>query len=125
MAKGSAGHVTQILGAVVDVEFPTEQLPEIYNAVEIEREGQQSLILEVQQHMSNDVVRTVAMDATEGLQRGAIAVDTGAPISVPVGPPTLGRIFNVLGRPVDKGEPVVTDTYYPIHRSAPEFKDQV
>jgi F-type H+/Na+-transporting ATPase subunit beta len=125
MTKGIAGRVTQVMGAVVDVEFPAEQLPEIYHAVEIEREGQESLILEVQQHMSNDVVRTVAMDATEGLRRGTLAVDTGAPISVPVGPPTLGRIFNVLGRPVDKGGPVVTDTYYPIHRAAPEFKDQV
>jgi F-type H+-transporting ATPase subunit beta len=113
------------MGAVVDVEFPAEQLPEIYHAVEIDREGQASLVLEVQQHLSNAIVRTVAMDATEGLRRGAIVVDTGAPISVPVGPPTLGRIFNVLGRPVDKGEPVVADTYYPIHRPAPEFKDQV
>jgi F-type H+-transporting ATPase subunit beta len=125
MTKGIAGHVVQVMGAVVDVEFPSEQLPEIYHAVEVEREGQESLILEVQQHMSNDIVRTVAMDATDGLRRGAVVVDTGAPISVPVGPPTLGRIFNVLGRPVDKGGPVEADTYYPIHRPAPEFKDQV
>lgn len=125
MTKGIAGHVVQVMGAVVDVEFPAEQLPEIYHAVEIQRDGQESLILEVQQHMSDDIVRTVAMDATEGLRRGAVAVDTGAPISVPVGPPTLGRIFNVLGRPVDKRGPVEADTYYPIHRSAPEFKDQV
>jgi F-type H+-transporting ATPase subunit beta len=128
MAKGTQGRITQVMGAVVDVKFPTGQLPEIYYALEIEREGTDSLILEVQQHMSNDVVRTVAMDATEGLRRGQIATNTGAPIMVPVGPSTLGRIFNVLGRPVDDLEkfgPVKADTYYPIHRRAPEFKDQV
>lgn len=125
MAKGATGRVVQVLGAVVDVEFPPEQLPEIFAAVEIEREGQDSLILEVQQHLGNDVVRTVAMDATDGLRRGAIAVNTGAPISVPVGPASLGRIFNVLGRPVDNLGPAKAEKYYPIHRSAPEFKDQV
>jgi F-type H+-transporting ATPase subunit beta len=126
MAKGTPGHVVQVMGAVVDVEFPSEQLPEIYNALEIEREGdQESLILEVQQHRSNDIVRTVAMDATDGLRRGQVALDTGAPISIPVGPSALGRIFNVLGRPVDGLGPVESDTYYPIHRPAPEFKDQV
>jgi F-type H+-transporting ATPase subunit beta len=114
------------MGAVVDVEFPTDELPEIYHALEIEREGdQESLVLEVQQHMSNDIVRTVAMDATDGLRRGQAVIDTGAAISVPVGPATLGRIFNVLGRPVDNQGPVEADTYYPIHRPAPEFKDQV
>lgn len=125
MTKGTVGRVVQVLGAVVDVKFPSEQLPEIYHAIEVEREGQESLILEVQQHMSNDIVRTVAMDATDGLRRGQPAIDTGAPISVPVGPPSLGRIFNVLGRPVDNLGPVESDTYYPIHRPAPEFKDQV
>jgi F-type H+-transporting ATPase subunit beta len=126
MAKGTAGRVTQVMGAVVDVEFPTDELPEIYHALEIEREGdQESLILEVQQHRSNDIVRTVAMDATDGLRRGQAVIDTGAAISVPVGPATLGRIFNVLGRPVDNQGPVEADTYYPIHRPAPEFKDQV
>ena len=125
MTKGTAGRIVQVMGAVVDVEFPSEELPEIYHAVEIEREGQESLVLEVQQHMGNDVVRTVAMDATDGLRRGQLAFDTGAPISVPVGPPSLGRIFNVLGRPVDNLGPVESDTYYPIHRPAPEFKDQV
>jgi len=125
MAKGTAGRVEQVLGAVVDVKFPTEQLPEIYYALEIEREDRETLVLEVQQHMSNDVVRTVAMDATDGLRRGQMAIDTGAAISVPVGPASLGRIFNVLGRPVDNQGPVESDTYYPIHRPAPEFKDQV
>ena len=125
MAKGTAGRVTQVMGAVVDVEFPTGNLPQIYDAVEIMREGQDSLVLEVQQHMGNDVVRTVAMDATDGLRRGEIVYSTGAPISVPVGPPSLGRIFNVLGRPVDGLGPVESDTYYPIHRPAPDFKDQI
>ncbi|MFN8457350.1 MAG: F0F1 ATP synthase subunit beta [Anaerolineae bacterium] len=125
MAKGATGRVVQVLGAVVDVEFPPEQLPEIFDAVEIEREGQESLVLEVQQHLGNEVVRTVAMDATDGLRRGATAMNTGAPISVPVGPASLGRIFNVLGRPVDNLGPVTADQYYPIHRPAPEFKDQV
>jgi F-type H+-transporting ATPase subunit beta len=125
MAKGATGRVVQVLGAVVDVEFPPEQLPEIFDAIEIEREGQDSLVLEVQQHLGNDVVRAVAMDATDGLRRGTTAINTGAPISVPVGPGTLGRIFNVLGRPVDKLGPVKADQFYPIHRKAPEFKDQV
>lgn len=121
----SEGYVKQVLGGVVDVTFPPDQLPEIFDAVEIEREGQDSLVLEVQQHLGNDVVRTVAMDTTDGLRRGDIAKSTGAPIKVPVGPPSLGRIFNVLGRPVDNLGPVEAETYYPIHRPAPEFKDQV
>jgi F-type H+-transporting ATPase subunit beta len=125
MAQGTVGYVKQILGAVVDVEFPSEELPEIYDAIEIFRDGQESLILEVQQHLGNDTVRTIAMDATDGLRRGERAVSTGEPITVPVGPETLGRIFNVLGRPVDKLGPVNADTQYPIHRPAPEFKDQV
>ena len=125
MAKGIAGHITQVMGAVVDVEFPPEHLPEIYEAIEIEREGQDLLVLEVQQHLGNDTVRTIAMDATDGVRRGTSAVSTGAPISVPVGPSTLGRIFNVLGRPVDKLGPAESDTYYPIHQPAPKFEDQV
>ncbi len=129
MAKGTIGRVVQVMGAVVDVEFPTDQLPEIYHAVEIKRNGSNgdgsSLILEVQNHLSNDVVRTVAMDSTDGLRRGEAAIDTGAPITVPVGPETLGRIFNVLGRPVDNMGPVNAEAYYPIHRPAPSFKDQV
>jgi F-type H+-transporting ATPase subunit beta len=125
MTKGTVGHVVQVLGGVVDVQFPPEHLPAIYHAVEIERENQESLVLEVQQQLGNEVVRTVAMDATDGLRRGQAAIDTGAPITVPVGPPSLGRIFNVLGRPVDELGPVEADTYYPIHRPAPEFKDQV
>jgi len=126
MAKGTVGHVTQVMGAVVDVEFPSGDLPQIYYALDVEQEGRaDSLVLEVQQHMGNNVVRTVAMDATEGLRRGIAAVDTGAPISVPVGPSTLGRIFNVLGRPVDNLGPVTPEKYFSIHRPAPDFKDQV
>ena len=118
------GSIIQILGGVVDIEFPTDQLPEIYEAVEIDRPGQLPLVLEVEKHMGNNLVRCVAMDTTDGLQRGTPVRVTGAPISVPVGPATLGRIFNVLGRPVDRLGTVDADTYYPIHRPAPSFADQ-
>jgi F-type H+-transporting ATPase subunit beta len=120
----ATGKVVQILGVVVDVEFPSEHLPEIYNALTIDRPGQSPLVLEVQQHLGNDWVRCVAMSSTEGLRRGAEAVDTGKAIEVPVGPPTLGRIFNVVGEPVDEAGPVHADTYYPIHRAAPSFEEQ-
>lgn len=118
------GRIVQILGGVVDVEFPAEHLPEIYEAIEIPREGKQSMILEVQKHLGSNWVRTVAMDATDGLQRGKPVFSTGAPISVPVGPETLGRVFNVLGRPIDNLGPVASKQFYPIHRAAPEFTDQ-
>jgi F-type H+-transporting ATPase subunit beta len=118
------GRIVQILGGVVDVEFPAENLPEIYDAVEIPLEGQLPIILEVQKHLGNNQVRCVAMDTTDGLQRGLPAVSTGNPIQVPVGPITLGRVFNVLGRPVDGGEAVQAEQYYPIHRPAPVFSDQ-
>ena len=123
MAK-TTGHIVQILGGVVDVEFPPEGLPEIYDAVEIPRDGANPLILEVEKHLGNNWVRCVAMDATDGLQRGMNAISTGIPIKVPVGMMTLGRVFNVLGNPIDgKGE-VVADLYYPIHRPAPPFEEQ-
>jgi len=118
------GRIVQILGGVVDVEFPAEQLPEIFEAIDVPREGMSSMVLEVQKHLGNHWVRTVAMDATDGLQRGAPVFSTGAPISVPVGPETLGRVFNVLGRPVDNLGPVDTRLRYPIHRAAPDFTDQ-
>src|SRR5512147_2015582 len=118
------GRVTQVLGGVVDVEFPSEQLPEIYDAIEIPREGTFPLILEVQKHLGNNWVRTVAMDSTDGLQRGLPASATGNPILVPVGLSTLGRIFNVLGKPVDKKGEVKADAHYPIHRLAPTFAEQ-
>jgi F-type H+-transporting ATPase subunit beta len=130
MAKGTIGRVVQIMGAVVDVACPPGELPEIYHALEVPREGSngagaESLILEVQRHMGDEWVRCIAMDSTEGLRRGTQAIDTGAPIAVPVGPETLGRIFNVLGRPVDNAGPIEAKEYYPIHRPAPPFDEQV
>jgi F-type H+-transporting ATPase subunit beta len=125
MAKGTRGRVIQITGPVVDVEFPAEALPEIYHALEIEREGQLPLILEVQTHLGENQVRTVAMDTTDGLRRGVHAVDTAAPIVMPVGEVTLGRMFNVVGQPIDGKGPVGAADYYPIHRPAPPFDEQV
>jgi F-type H+-transporting ATPase subunit beta len=122
MAKNIVGRITQIIGAVVDVQFDGD-LPPILNAVECENQGKR-LVLEVAQHLGESTVRTIAMDATEGLVRGQEVVDTGAPISVPVGPATLGRIINVIGEPVDERGPVNSDKTLPIHRSAPEFEDQ-
>jgi len=120
----ATGRVVEIQGAVVDCQFPLGHLPEIYDAVAVGREDQEDLILEVQRHLGNQVVRTVAMDATDGLQRGVPAHATGAPIQVPVGEATLGRVFNVLGHPIDgKGE-VDTTLTYPIHRLAPSFDEQ-
>lgn len=121
----STGKVVQVLGGVVDCEFPQESLPELFEAIEVQRPGDEPLILEVQKHLGNNWVRCVAMDATDGLQRGAAAIATGSPIKVPVGPATLGRIFNVLGRPIDQAGPVVSDLYRPIHAPAPKFEDQV
>jgi F-type H+-transporting ATPase subunit beta len=123
MKRGAIGKVVQVLGAVVDVEFNTDELPEIFDALEIGRNGSK-LVLEVQQHLGNNWVRCVAMDATDGLRRGAEAVATGAPITVPVGPETLGRVFNVLGEPIDDKGAVEADVRYPIHRLAPEFDEQ-
>jgi F-type H+-transporting ATPase subunit beta len=116
------GKVTQIIGAVVDVQFD-DALPEILNALETENNGKR-LVLEVAQHLGENTVRTIAMDATEGLVRGAVVTDTGAPISVPVGNATLGRIMNVVGEPIDEKGPVEADEYRPIHAEAPEFAAQ-
>src|SRR3954449_6005684 len=118
------GRVIQITGPVVDIEFPAGHLPAIYNAVSIPREGQEDLVCEVQQHLGNNWVRTVAMTTTDGLARGIPAVDSGAPISVPVGEATLGRVFDVLGRPIDNKGPVNATTTLPIHRKAPAFDQQ-
>lgn len=122
--NGAAGRVVQILGGVVDVEFSSENVPDLYEAIEVERPGRDPLVLEVQKHIGDNWVRTVAMDATDGLQRGVPARATGAPIMVPVGPATLGRIFNVLGDPVDEKGEVDAATRYPIHRPAPPFSEQ-
>jgi F-type H+-transporting ATPase subunit beta len=123
----NVGKVEQVMGVVVDVVFP-ERLPEIYSALSIPlaRSGDREetrLICEVQQHLGDDRVRAVAMDATDGLRRGDEVVDTGGPITVPVGKETLGRIFNLLGEPIDEGEPVKGDERWPIHRHAPEAED--
>jgi F-type H+-transporting ATPase subunit beta len=122
---GTKGKVVQVLGAVVDVEFPADQLPEIYNMVVTRPSGSNDdLALEVEQHLGNNWVRCVAMGPTDGLERGADAYDTGAAISVPVGPKTLGRIFNVLGRAIDNKPEVEDAPRYPIHREAPNLEDQ-
>lgn len=122
--SSSAGKIVQIQGGVVDVEFGEGNLPDIYEAVEVPREGQSKLVLEVQKHLGVSNARCVAMDTTDGLQRGLPAYRTFKPIVVPVGPGTLGRIFNVLGETVDKKGPVQATDYYPIHRPAPSFDEQ-
>ena len=116
------GKITQIIGAVVDVSFESD-LPEIYTALEVSNQGNK-LVLEVAQHLGEGGVRTIAMDSTEGLKRGDVVVNTGAPISVPVGPETLGRIINVIGEPIDDRGVVKTKEKWPIHRQAPKFTDQ-
>src|SRR5215211_2899207 len=102
----ATGKVSQVIGTVVDVEFPPEQLPEIFNALEIRMPNGETLVVEVQQHLGNDWVRCLAMGTTDGLARNVDAVDTGSPISVPVGRTSLGRLFNVLGNPIDNKGPV-------------------
>ncbi|MDO5301485.1 MAG: F0F1 ATP synthase subunit beta [Tissierellia bacterium] len=117
------GKVVQVIGPVVDVRFPDTELPSLYNAIEIQN-GDEKLTVEVAQHIGDDVVRTIALGPTDGLKRGTEALDTGAPIAVPVGEKTLGRMFNVLGDPIDGKEAVETDERMPIHREAPSFEDQ-
>lgn len=118
------GRVVQILGGVVDVEFPNGDVPELFEAISVPRADKDPLILEVQKHLGDNWVRTVAMDSTDGLQRGVPAQSTGSPITVPVGPATLGRIFNVLGNAIDKKGDVKASSHYPIHRAAPAFEEQ-
>jgi F-type H+-transporting ATPase subunit beta len=118
------GRVVQIQGGVVDCEFPPGELPEIYDALEIPGESDQTLVLEVQRHLGDRKVRTVAMDTTDGLRRGMPVLATGGPITVPVGDATLGRVFNVLGEPIDHKEELEGSERYPIHRPAPTFEDQ-
>ncbi len=121
---GNTGHVVAVKGAVVDVEFAPDHLPGIYDALEIARPNQNRLVLEVQSHMGNNRVRAIAMDTTDGLRRGVPVTQTGAPISVPVGPSTLGRIFNVLGDVIDGRPQPASEIKYQIHRPAPTFEDQ-
>tara|TARA_B100001123_G_scaffold436881_1_gene568045 strand:+ start:25360 stop:26784 length:1425 start_codon:yes stop_codon:yes gene_type:complete len=122
MPNNLSGKISQVLGAVVDVEFE-EELPSILNALEVDNKGNK-LILEVAQHLGENSVRTIAMDTTDGLVRGQKVTDTGSPISMPVGPETLGRIMNVVGEPVDERGDIKTSKNYPIHRPAPKFVDQ-
>ena len=144
--SAATGRISQIIGPVVDVQFSAEHLPQIYYALEVDlssmvgtggdgkgedgaalkgvEQGTAKLVLEVQQHLGNNVVRAVAMGPTDGLRRGVVVVNTGAPISVPVGPPTLGRLFNVLGEPIDGKGTVQVGERYPIHRPAPALVDQ-
>jgi F-type H+-transporting ATPase subunit beta len=123
----NTGKIVQVIGPVVDVEFP-DQLPFIYNALTIEYEvpllGKTKLTLEVQQHLGDNWVRTVAMSTTDGLKRGMQVLDSGKPISMPVGPGVMGRVFDVTGNPVDERGPVVAEKYCPIHRAAPSLMDQ-
>jgi len=117
----SAGNIVEIIGAVVDVEFPRNSVPKVYDALKVNDAG---LTLEVQQQLGDGIVRTIAMGSTDGLRRGLTASNTGAPISVPVGAKTLGRIMNVLGDPVDEQGPIGADSSWPIHRPAPTFAEQ-
>ncbi len=120
---GTIGKVVQVIGPVIDIKFDTDALPNIYNAIEICM-GEHKVVAEVEQHIGDDIVRAIAMEATEGLKRGMDALDTGKPISVPVGEQVLGRLFNVLGSPMDEKEEVKAEKYYPIHRPAPTFQEQ-
>jgi F-type H+-transporting ATPase subunit beta len=123
-AMAATGKILQITGPVIDVEFPNNQLPEIYNAIEVTRDDGSVLVLETQNHLGNDAVRAIAMSSTDGLRRGMDVVDTGQAIAVPVGPETLGRIFNVVGEPIDQQGPVGTTQTAPIHRAPPAFEEQ-
>jgi len=121
----TVGKVQQVIGPVVDIEFSEEEVPPIYNSINIEKEDGDRVVLEVAQHLGDSTVRCVSMSSTEGLVRGMEAVDTGSPISVPVGPSTLGRLFNVMGEVIDEGEQVEGEDQYPIHRTAPTLEEQV
>jgi len=118
------GTVTSVIGPVVDCAFPDSALPEIYDALYIEQEGDDPLVCEVQQHLGGSAVRAISMGSTDGLRRGVDVTSEGEPISVPVGQATLGRIFNVTGQAIDSDDPVETDTYYPIHQEPPPFSER-
>ncbi|NCU44511.1 F0F1 ATP synthase subunit beta, partial [Candidatus Falkowbacteria bacterium] len=122
MKKNNSGVIEQIIGPVVDVQF-TDQLPPIFQALSVEQ-GKQTIVLEVQQHLGGGLVRTIAMDSTDGLKRGQEVSDTGQPIRIPVGEATLGRMFNVLGQVIDGAAEVKTEITYPLHRPAPKFIEQ-
>ena len=124
MAKGSKGQVVQVIGTVVDIEFPPDELPAIYDALNVSMPDGSRLVVEVQQHLGNNWVRALAMDSTDGLPRGAEALDMGEPITVPVGEATLGRLLNVLGEPIDNLGEVKADEHWPIHRLAPTLEER-
>ncbi len=117
------GKVLQIIGPVIDVHYESGELPPILNALEIARENDSKLILEVAQHLGENTVRCVAMDSTDGLQRGVKVIDLKRPIQVPVGPGTLGRLMNLIGEPIDELGPIKTEKWFPIHREPPDFED--
>ena len=119
----NVGRIVQVIGPVIDIKFSSDCLPNILNALKINF-GDKHLIAEVEQHIGDDVVRAIAMEPTEGLKRGMEVIDTGKPISIPVGEEVLGRLFNVLGRPIDRGPEIKTEATYPIHRAAPSFEEQ-
>ncbi|MEW8955903.1 F0F1 ATP synthase subunit beta [Clostridium sp.] len=121
---GHIGKVVQVIGPVIDIKFESDCLPNILNAIEIKMEDNKVIIAEVEQHVGDDIVRCIGMESTEGLRRGMDAEDTGKPISVPVGDEVLGRLFNVLGKPIDEKGEFKSEQYYTIHRPAPTFADQ-
>ncbi|MDY4190764.1 MAG: F0F1 ATP synthase subunit beta, partial [Oscillospiraceae bacterium] len=123
MTQENMGTVVQIIGPVLDIKFPDGKLPNLLNAIEIDHEGKK-LVVEVAQHIGDDVVRCIAMSSTDGLCRGIPAKDTGGPITVPVGNNTLGRIINLLGEPVDNMPAPETEERWPIHRKAPAYDEQ-
>ncbi|MBQ7564971.1 MAG: F0F1 ATP synthase subunit beta, partial [Lachnospiraceae bacterium] len=124
MAENNKGRITQIIGAVLDIKFSDGNLPEINEAIRVTRDNGELLVVEVAQHLGDDTVRCIAMGPTDGLVRGMEAVATGGPITVPVGENTLGRIFNVLGDPIDNKPAPENVKRYPIHRQAPSFEEQ-
>lgn len=120
----ATGRIVQVTGGVVDVDFGDNILPEVYHAIKVVLDDQATLVLEVQNHLGNGWVRTVSMDTTDGLRRGMAVINTGSAIKVPVGEASLGRVFNVLGEPIDGGPEVIAEEYHPIHRIAPSFEEQ-
>ena len=124
MAENNIGKITQVIGAVIDIKFTDGNLPEINSAINIKTNDGGKLVVEVAQHLGDDVVRCIAMGPTDGLVRGMEAEATGAPISVPVGEQTLGRMFNVLGEPIDNKPAPEVQEHMPIHRKAPAFAEQ-
>ena len=123
MTQKNVGTIVQAIGPVLDIRFPNDAMPQLLNAIEIEHDGKK-LVAEVAQHIGDDVVRCIAMSSTDGLQRGIPATDTGSPITVPVGEACLGRIFNLLGEPVDNGPAPEAEERWPIHRPAPSYEEQ-